>query len=170
MQTISVNTKVSVVTVAAAVIAAALMMHFATSTHSVRSQAELFPGMRLSPPKGYDWSSHKRSLVLVLRVGCSHCENEMEFYERLLSLERDKRTRAFLVAFFPDSKPQVDEALSGRLTGLSRLANVDFASLMVPGTPTLFLVDEGGLVKSVWIGELTADEKQSVIDMIAAVD
>src|SRR5580704_5028302 len=58
-------------------------------------------GMKIQAPRGYLWPSNTQTLVLVLRVGCGHCENEMYFYENLLDLQRMGVLGVHLVAFLP---------------------------------------------------------------------
>jgi thiol-disulfide isomerase/thioredoxin len=147
-----------------------VIARFEFRSSSANAEAKLSVGTKLLPPSGYKWDAGRSTLVFVLHVGCPHCENEMPFYEDLVNRKRNNRLNAELVAFFPDSKPEVDLAYSGRLVGLARITNVDMDSLMVGGTPTLFVVDSDGRVGSVWVGELSFKDALDVKNAIGAVD
>lgn len=166
MQQVTKNLRVAMLTVASAVAVCLLIVRFGGPDLPERTKVHLSPGVKLSPPKGFKWRRDKPTLVFVLHVGCPHCENEMPFYEDILSLAREKKTKAELVAFFPDSELQVNTAFYGRLVGLTRLTDVNMDRLMVRGTPTLFVVDSGGVVRSVWVGELTPAQERSVMNAV----
>jgi hypothetical protein len=160
----TVNMRIRIVTYALVGLSVGLLvLRFEATASFPGALPILAAGSKLPSPKGYRWDLSRSNLVFVLHVGCPHCENEMTFYEELLRLSRDNRIHSRIVAFFPDSEAQVGIAFPGRLIGLTKLADVDLAPLRVRGTPTLIVVDDSGIVRSVWTGELTADQKQSVI-------
>ena len=129
---------------------------------------EVSPGMILPPPSGYKWSKSQPTLVLALRIGCPHCENEMWFYDKLLALDRSQKPNVQLLAVLPDSEAKVKLAFGTRLVGLTKLADVQLGPLHVPGTPTLILLDSRGFVQKRWIGELSPDEEEEVLAAIRA--
>lgn len=167
MRSLGLDSKVRLVAIVAASIFCLLIVHSETSVKPPRVRKYLSKGTKLTPPMGYKWASDKPTLVLVLKVGCPHCESEMPFYQQLVKLERMNKIQSHLVAFYPDPRTDIELANFGRLQGLDILSDIDMRSLPVEGTPTLFLVDGLGIVKSVWIGELGVDTEQSVISTIS---
>jgi hypothetical protein len=131
-------------------------------------QSVIAHGMRLSALAGYDWRSHPQTLILVLRVGCPYCESSMDFYQRLLALERARELNVHLLAAFPDSEAAITGQLSGRMPGVPIAANVSLDNLGVAGTPTLILADDGGEVRDVWVGQLSSVQEEGVIEAIGA--
>lgn len=156
------------VTICVAMLSCLLVLRYEASENTGHKLTELSVGTRLRPPVGFSWSGEKPTLVFMLRIGCVHCENEMPFYEKLLGLSRMNGIQTRLVAFFPDSKPQIDIAFANRLQGLAKLGNIDLQELHVDGTPTLVVVDETGIVRAVWHGELTAAQERAVTDAVTA--
>jgi thiol-disulfide isomerase/thioredoxin len=162
------DTKVRIATLILALIVVLSILRFGLRASLTNAKGKLSVGTKLRAPAGYKWGQGKPTLALVLHVGCPHCENEMPFYEDLVNRKRSNRLQAELVAFFPDPKPKVDAAYSGRLAGLTRITSVDLDALMVRGTPTLFVVDGTGTVRFVWVGELDFEQTRSVMDAIGA--
>lgn len=144
-------------------VVALFVFRFEATAYFPETLPKLMPGVKLPSPKGYRWNTAKFTLVLALHVGCPHCENEMPFYEELLRLSQQNKIHAQVVAFFPDSKTEVAGEFSDRLVGLTKVTSVDLASLRVHGTPTGIVVDNVGVVRYLWVGELTSEEENSLI-------
>lgn len=162
--------KIQLLIAGAAMIGVLSTVYIEAPSRHPRPTDPISVGVKLRAPNGYRWPSNASTLVLVLRVGCGHCENEMSFYERLLDLERTKDLRIHLVAFMPNSETQIREAFAGRLVGLEKVAGAEMPSLKVRGTPTLILVDASGEVKSTWVGEIRPEEKQAMINTFTLGD
>ena len=161
-------TKIRLLIVGAALIGILSTVTVETSVQHPKIIESISVGTKLQAPKGYSWPADKPTLVLALRVGCKHCENEMDFYKHLLALEESNELHAHLVAFLPNSDADVRQSFSSRLIGLKKIADVNIQSLKIKGTPTLFIVDQEGIVRSTWEGELPADKKQSMIRALEA--
>lgn len=137
---------------------------------SAAMQSAILPGKPLEPPAGYQWGPHNRTLVLALRYGCIHCEHNMHFYKQLQQLQdqaKQSDAKTSLLSVFPDDTFVAQHDLdSHSLKGMPFLANVDFAALHVPGTPTLLLVDNKGTILQSWIGELSSREQDEVMKAV----
>jgi thioredoxin-related protein len=127
---------------------------------------EIKVGDRLMPLKGWDWSAHDRTLLLVLKKGCHFCEDSAPFYQRLVT-EQLQGTTAALLAVFPDDKDQVTDVLKSEGLQLPALAGVSLEVLKVSGTPTLLLIDTGGTVVDAWAGELSPRQELEVMKAVA---
>lgn len=134
---------------------------------SAAMQSAILPGKPLAPPTGYQWGSHDRTLVLALRYGCVHCEHNMPFYKELQSQVQQSDAKTSLLSVFPDDAFIAQHDLdSHSLKDMPFLANVNFATLHVPGTPTLFLVNNKGTILQSWIGELSPREQDEVMKAV----
>ena len=134
--------------------------------HPSVSRFDLAPGARLPDPQGYHWSSHERTLVLVLRVGCPYCERNKDFYERLSSLERSSALGAHVLAMFPDPRQAVESTGMARWFSGQMLFGVNLSAMGVGGTPTLLLLDGSGTVRDMWPGELSKAQQNWIIHAI----
>jgi hypothetical protein len=131
------------------------------------SGTELSQGKSVLAPAGYRWEQHSRTLLMALRYGCVHCERNMELYREIESKFGKGSAETQLLAIFPDdafvAQHDIDEH---GLHGLPFLANVDFDKLHVLGTPTLLLVDSRGTILRSWIGELSKQKQDEVLQVI----
>jgi hypothetical protein len=130
-------------------------------------EADLSQGKYVSPPAGYRWEEHSRTLLLALRYGCVHCEHNMSLYRELHDRSGGEAATTSLLSIFPDDAfvAQHDIDVHG-LHGMAFLANVDFDKEHVFGTPTVLLVDNHGTILRSWIGELSKDKQDEVMQSI----
>lgn len=136
----------------------------AGGANSSEKENTVVVGTKFPPIRGERWNSTDRTLVLALHIGCIHCEREMKFYEKLVSLSQKNGSASVrIVAIFPDSEEQVSTEYSRRLVGVEKTSGVDFSQLHVLGTPTLILLNRDGVVQGRWIGELSPADKQEVL-------
>lgn len=119
--------------------------------------AEALPGVTYQSTRG------QRTLVMYVSSACHFCAASMPFYEKLHeSAVTQGTTRLVAVSDEPAS------ALSAYL----RQHNVDVDKVVSYGgrakpTPTLVLVDSSGVIRSVWVGQQTADGEQAILKAIS---
>jgi hypothetical protein len=160
------STNVAIIVVAGVICWSLLSRHVRRQPEQTDVGAEQSVGMSLPSMPGYSWGRQPETLIMAIRVGCHYCANSMPFYRHLSSLEESHRLKAHLViAMQEDSKAEDHELLSDRLN-LDHVFGQSFTSLKVTGTPTLTLVDSHGLVKKVWIGQLSPEGEQDVMSSI----
>ena len=113
---------------------------------------------------GVDWSQKPKTLVLALKKGCRFCTESASFYKRLTEISQTKNVR--LIAVLP-TRIEESKGYLGEL-GLNDLEVRQSAlhSLQVGGTPTLILTDGNGTVTDFWIGMLSADKEEEVINKL----
>jgi hypothetical protein len=134
---------------------------------SAAMHSAILPGKPLEPPVGYQWGPHNRTLVLALRYGCIHCDHNMHFYKQLQGQVQQSDAKTSLLAVFPDDAFGAQHDLdSHSLKDMPFLANVNFAALHVPGTPTLLLVNNKGTILQSWVGELSPREQDEVMKAV----
>ena len=124
-------------------------------------------GDKLPTLNGWDWSTHERTLVLVLRKGCHFCEDSAPFYQRLAVMQKQGVTTSPIVAVFPDSADVVMHLVQSEGLEFQTVSGVSLEELKIPGTPTLLLVDKRGNVVNAWIGVLSPRQELEVIKAMA---
>ncbi len=128
--------------------------------------SKLNVGAHLAQLPGYAWRSHPATLVLALHVGCPYCEASMGFYERLHVLEERGEAGAHLLGVFNDSASEAHKEPSASLSGIETRWGVDFGELGVGSTPTILLVDSGGIARGIWRGELSPERENEVVSSV----
>jgi len=112
-----------------------------------------------------DWTRSKRTLVLAFRTGCPYCSESTEFYRRLSEQCRLNHVR--LIAVAPDPVSESQKYLNEAGVSVDDLRQSELPRLGIMRTPTLVLVDDGGIVSRIWLGELSSSNEQDVIQRVA---
>lgn len=112
---------------------------------------------------GLDWSKSSRTILLALSTKCRFCTESAPFYQQIL---QKKSTDVQVVAVLPqpveDSRKYLDELG----VQLREVVQAGLTTVGVSGTPTVILIDRNGVVQNTWIGKLSADDVQSVLELI----
>jgi hypothetical protein len=67
------------------------------------------------------------------------------------------------MAVLPQEIPQGKKYLDTLGVPVVDVQHAELASLKIAGTPTLLLVDRGGVVKNVWVGQLNDQSEADVM-------
>lgn len=112
------------------------------------------------PIKSVDWGASPRTLVLLLSTDCHYCSASAGFYRWLMKRQDSHLWNA--VAIFPQSVEDARRYLAekGYSAGVIKQANL--AAMGVVATPTLFLVNQHGLLEQQWIGQLDNNGERDV--------
>ena len=111
---------------------------------------------------GVEWGRGGRTLVLALSTGCHFCTESAPFYQRLAA-EVSKRGGARLIAVVPQTAEEGHKYLENLGVAIDDVRQSPLNAFGVNGTPTLILVDEGGVAKRVWVGKLPEAAQADVI-------
>lgn len=114
-------------------------------------------------PLKSNWSSSQGTLAFGLQTTCHFCTDSAPFFRKLVrSIPKDMRTIAVL--------PQAHEAAKRYLDGLGirvdSIQQAPLAAIGITGTPTLLLVNNLGIVKNAWVGELGSSGQSSVLSEV----
>ena len=112
---------------------------------------------------GIDFGAGEKTLVMALDSDCVFCQQSMPFYRRLL--EADRADTQIVVATSPDDSAIVDYLSTERVSP-DNVVFVAPGTLPVPGTPTLLLVDDQGLITHAWVGLLDDYREAEVISSL----
>ena len=114
--------------------------------------------------KNVDWQANDKNLVFAVSTTCHFCTESAGFYRKLV--EQCKQQHVHTVAVLPQSPAEAQAYLSGDGVTVDEIRQSDLPTLEVNGTPTLLLVDRGGLVKHVWTGKLPSAKEGDVISTL----
>jgi hypothetical protein len=152
----------------AIIVAALTLVGLAVNKFYFRAQAAeqaapagLKAGDKVALPD-VEWARGGRTLVLALSTGCHFCTESAPFYQRLAA-EVSKRDGARLIAVVPQTAEEGHKYLENLGVAINDVRQSPLNAFGVSGTPTLILVDEGGVAKRVWVGKLPEAAQADVI-------
>lgn len=119
---------------------------------------------------GVNWGNSEQTLLLVLSKNCHFCSESAPFYERLSRQVQTSGGRSRLVAVLPEDVGTSRDYLNGLKISITEIIQASPISIGTNATPTLILVDQRGVVKSVWIGKLVPEKEAEVLNHLAAAD
>ena len=122
------------------------------------------PGSKVQRVAGVDFSTSERTLLIVIRSTCQYCEMSAPLW-RTLDERRSELGKKFRVVLVSDESTETTQAFASR----HRL-KPDFVSatkMMIPGTPTLILVNASAQVVRSWVGKPRTEEQAE--DLLADI-
>lgn len=122
-----------------------------------RSVPSISAGERLNL-RDVDWKQNKKSLVFFLKKDCHYCTSSAALYHQLLDDATKRNVRC--IAVLPDSLEDARKYLQYLELPFENIYTGPVEDNTISGTPTVVFVDEGGIVKSVWIGAQGKREKE----------
>ena len=132
----------------------------------------LSPGLErgkvFGPISNVDYASSEQTLLIALNTKCSFCRESLPHYRKLLDTVPRGSKSLHVVAIFPDSPEDVARYLKENQLSIDSIAEVDFASLRIGGTPTMVLVNNSGQVKDFWSGKLEDRDVDKFVDSLVA--
>ncbi|HEX7154284.1 MAG TPA: hypothetical protein VF618_22540 [Thermoanaerobaculia bacterium] len=153
---VAANVAILIVAVLAGVLLVRNLM--APKKAAARSSVEIPAGTKLPLP------FEGKTAVLALSTNCHYCTESAPFYRRL-SGELAKRGVHLTIVM-----PQPPEEGRGYVRGLgldaADVRQVSLRALNIRGTPTLLLVDKGSVVSEAWVGMLTPEREQDVVEAV----
>lgn len=127
------------------------------------AKGERFDQLKNVVPAGSD-----RALVVAVSPQCHFCNESLPFYKQLVDQRNQKGSAVKFVAAVPTEQLKAEESQKFATAGVQvdNMVNIDFASIKVPGTPTLMLVDKQGKVLDVWVGKLDEGHQKEVLERL----
>ena len=111
-----------------------------------------------------DWKQSELTLVLALSTECHFCTESSPFYRQLTKERNSVRIVAVLPQEISESKKYLDDLG----IKVDEVRQTSLPAIGVEGTPTLILVDMGGVVKNTWHGKLSRTQESLVLSRLAA--
>ncbi len=162
------STKIETIANAAIIVVAVLLSGFLIqkyffSENSQPKPAEIVKGTKISLPD-VNWRQNRKTLLVVLQKDCRFCSESMSFYKTLVEKSKEKGIQ--LVAVLPDSREEGFQYLKENGVEIREIRQSRLGEINVRGTPTLILTDEKGEVLNSWIGKLSFEKENEVIDSL----
>lgn len=115
---------------------------------------------------GVDWAKNGKTLVFVLSRDCRYCTQSAPFYQRL-TRETAGRPDVRLLAVLPQDVEDGKKYLSDLGVSVHEVKQASPSATGASVTPTLILVDDKGIVKNSWVGQLVTPEENEVLSQLA---
>jgi len=117
-------------------------------------------GAKLDWPN-MDWSRNGRTIVLALSTSCHFCTESAPFYQKLTrELSRQGGNR--IVAVLPQPVSEGQKYLQDLGFNVDEVRQANMASIGLPATPALALVNDAGVVTGIWVGKLGVNQQYDV--------
>lgn len=158
---IEIGANVAIIVAALAIVGIFARNYF---RNPANSQHTISPGARFAL-KDVNWQSNGKSLVLAVSTTCHFCTESAPFYRELVSKCKDQHVRT--IAVLPQPISEAESYLKGEGVAVDDVRQGVLHDLEIGGTPTLLLVDSGGIVRNVWFGKLPSDKEREVLARLA---
>lgn len=116
-----------------------------------------------------DLNKGDQTLLMFLRSGCGYCTASMGFYRKLAEMRVARTTTTRLVVFSTDDPATLKDYLQRHDVAVDEAVSLridEYQRFRVRGTPTMVLVGRDGVVRRVWIGQLSAFAEREVIEAL----
>jgi hypothetical protein len=133
--------------------------------NSLRQPATISAGARFAL-KNANWMASPKNMVLAVSTTCHFCTESAPFYRQLV--EECRRDHVRTIAVLPQPVNEAEAYLKGEGVAVDEIRQSPLGDLEVPGTPTLLLVDDRGVVDNVWIGKLPSDKEKEVLKKVGS--
>ena len=110
-----------------------------------------------------DWQKNRSTLLIALSTTCHFCTESAPFYQRLVK----ERGNTRLIALVPQTANEGQSYLTSLDVKVDDVKQVSLSTIGLRGTPTLILVDREGRITDLWIGLLSRDSENEVLNRLA---
>jgi len=107
-----------------------------------------------------------KTLLIALNTKCQYCQENVPFYKKLVELRKANVNYSHLVAVFPNDESEIRQFLKQNHLNLDAAALVNLDSLGITATPALVLVDNNSKISDFWIGSLSVEQEEQVIQAL----
>lgn len=131
---------------------------------SPRTEASPTPGTVISF-NGFSPVKDRKSVILFYMKGCKHCEASAEFHQRIvLGAQRANHQVIFV---FPSNSSSLESYLTDLGFPNVTILNTEFSAIGVSGTPSIVVTDGEGEILGSWMGRLSRESEQQVLQVLA---
>ena len=108
---------------------------------------------------GVDFTAAERTVIMFVQQECPACEESLPFYRRLMNRDTDKVQVLFAA---PDREVEIEAYLASSGIVPDGVFLVQAGQFPATATPTILIVDTGGVVTPAWVGRLSPDGEAGV--------
>lgn len=142
-----------------------IIEHRRTAGTDVEKKETQLVGKTLGPPA--PWGQSHETLVVAMTTHCPFCLKSMSLYRALneFSVKRGAPALAFVVVS-PEPKEVVEKFLTDKHFRAFTVYHADLAALGVSSTPTVLLVDQRGVIRKAYLGQLRGHREVELLNLI----
>ncbi|MFN2492960.1 MAG: TlpA family protein disulfide reductase [Pyrinomonadaceae bacterium] len=166
---LEVATNAVVLLVAVLILSAFAVSHFSRPATNRTVSDGLQRGQQIPSLGGIDYSSSPHTLLIAMSTQCGHCTASIPFYNQLAGLKSNGKAQLRIVTAFSNPDENVRQYVEQHQLKLEAKNSVDFRQLKIAGTPTMILVDPSGRVVDFWVGELSSEDQQRVVQSLTSL-
>jgi peroxiredoxin len=113
-----------------------------------------------------NWTTKEKSIVFALSTTCHFCSESADFYRQISEACKERNIRT--IAVFPQSAAAAEEYTKKMGLHFDEVRQASLSGLEISGTPTLLIIDNGGLVRNVWVGKLPMQTEKEVLAKVGS--
>jgi hypothetical protein len=110
-----------------------------------------------------DFRKTPQTLLLVLSSQCHYCTDSVPFYRDLLSARANGGSDTRFVAVGLETRATLEDYLKQHQLVFDEVVSLPREAIKFRGTPTLLLVDNSSVVKGVWSGFLSSEQRRDQV-------
>lgn len=135
---------------------------FAPTDHPGAGVDQALSGRPLDVP-GVNWNKHRLNVAVYLGTHCGFCRKSMPFYRRLADARLEAGAALAVISLEPP--PTVQEFLASFNVSADSVRQIT-KPIGLTGTPTLLIIDSGGIVHKAWRGVLAAEQEKEILTIM----
>ncbi len=135
------------------------------SDQPISGSNELKTGTKL-PLIGTDWNKNSKTLLIALSTNCRFCTASQPFYKNLFQ-QKSAQGNFGVVVIAPQSIDEARQYLSKSGIEADDVRQSALSEINVKATPTLVLLDNTGAIVNSWVGKLSPEKENEVIQTLS---
>ena len=121
-------------------------------------------GREVSLP-GANWQSAPVSVLLEISSTCPYCNASMPFYRQLMAARQAAGAKIPVLVASADAVAVMQKHLADQQVSVDKVLHSPPEGFDT-GTPTVFVVDNKGVVKRAFVGQLDATREQQLLGIV----
>jgi thiol-disulfide isomerase/thioredoxin len=123
---------------------------------------EALIGKTLHPP-GMTFPRERQTVLLAVSSSCHFCQESWPFFRELAARSEGKLD---VVAVLPQSQSEAESYVKEAKVPVAKVVSANLQSMGVAVTPTVILLDRGGKVRDVWVGQLDEGHRKQALSRV----
>jgi len=154
-------TDVALIVLSAALIGGVAKRFYYKGTAGHGEAQEIRPGDKIRI-EGVNWGKSAYTLLIGLSTTCPHCQASIPFYRQIAQHASAQPGHIQLLAVSSEAASEVEAYLRAAGVSVHDVLHMELAKIGILAIPTLVLADQNGVVKDMWVGELSAKQQRDV--------
>ena len=121
-------------------------------------------GREVSLP-GANWQSAPVSVLLEISSTCPYCNASMPFYRQLMAARQSASAKVPVIVASADAVGVMQKHLADQQVSVDKVLHSP-PEAFDTGTPTVFVVDNKGIVRRAFVGQLDSTREQQLLGIV----